>query len=37
VTYAYTPILDFLHIGNLNLYSSVYMLPRASNTINLVA
>ncbi|HTK34960.1 MAG TPA: TadE/TadG family type IV pilus assembly protein [Caulobacteraceae bacterium] len=37
VTYTYTPILDFLKIGNLNLYSSVYMYPRASTTINLVA
>jgi Flp pilus assembly protein TadG len=37
VTYTYTPILDFLKFGNMNLYSSVYMFPRASTTINLVA
>ncbi len=30
-TYAYTPVIDFLHIGTINLYSSVFMLPRASS------
>jgi Flp pilus assembly protein TadG len=30
-TYAYTPIIDFLHMGTLNLYSSVYMSPRSSS------
>jgi Flp pilus assembly protein TadG len=30
-TYTYTPTFDFLHIGTLNLYSSVYMLPRSSS------
>jgi Flp pilus assembly protein TadG len=35
-TYAYTPLMDFLHMGTLNLYSSVYMSPRSSSgTINL--
>lgn len=34
-TYVYTPTFDFIHIGTLNLYSSVYMFPRASTTINL--
>ena len=37
VTYAYTPILDLLKIGTINLYSSTYMYPRASTTINLVS
>ena len=36
-TYRYTPTVDFLHIGTLNLYSTVYMLPRSSSgQINLV-
>ena len=35
-TYAYSPLMDFLHIGKLNLYSSVYMSPRSpSGTIDL--
>jgi Flp pilus assembly protein TadG len=34
-TYVYTPMLDYLHLGTFNLYSSLYMLPRASTTINL--
>jgi Flp pilus assembly protein TadG len=34
-TYSYTPVFDFIHIGTLQLYSSQYMLPRASTTINL--
>lgn len=36
-TYAYTPWLDFLHIGTQHLYSSIYMLPRASTTITLIS
>jgi Flp pilus assembly protein TadG len=34
-TYAYTPMLDYIHMGTINLYSSDYMLPRASTTINM--
>jgi Flp pilus assembly protein TadG len=35
-TYAYTPTIDLLHLGTMNLYSSVYMSPRSSSgTINL--
>ena len=34
-TYAYTPMLDYIHIGTINLYSFDYMLPRASTTINM--
>jgi Flp pilus assembly protein TadG len=34
-TYAYTPMLDFIHMGTINLYSFDYMLPRASTTINM--
>jgi len=30
VTYKYQPIIDFLHIGTINMYSSVYMLPRGT-------
>ena len=37
VTYAYTPILDTLKIGTINLGSAVYMFPRASNVINLTS
>jgi Flp pilus assembly protein TadG len=29
-TYAYTPLIDYLHLGTMDLYSSVYMLPRSS-------
>jgi Flp pilus assembly protein TadG len=36
-TYAYTPVFNFLPIGTLQLYSSVFMLPRLSNTIALTA
>ena len=36
-TYAYTPWIDFLHIGTRNIYSSIYMLPRASTTITLIS
>jgi len=35
-SYAYAPLMDFMHMGTLNLYSSVFMLPRSSSgTINL--
>ena len=35
--YAYTPLMDFLHMGALDLSSSVYMLPRSSSgTIQLL-
>jgi len=30
-TYAYNPLMDFMHIGTLDLYSSVYMSPRSSS------
>jgi Flp pilus assembly protein TadG len=30
-SYAYTPLMDFLHLGQLSLYSSVYMSPRSSS------
>jgi Flp pilus assembly protein TadG len=36
-TYSYTPPLDFLNFGPFSLYSSIYMLPRASTTINLTS
>jgi hypothetical protein len=36
-TYAYTPLFDFMRFGTLNLYAAIYMSPRASTTINLVA
>ncbi|MGD0141664.1 MAG: TadE/TadG family type IV pilus assembly protein [Rhizomicrobium sp.] len=34
-TYAYTPLIDYVNMGTISLYSSLYMLPRASTTINL--
>lgn len=36
-TYAYTPGVDFIHLGTLQLASKTYMLPRASTTINLTS
>jgi len=37
-TYAYTPTIDLLHLGVMDLYSSVYMSPRSSSgTINLTS
>ena len=36
-TYVYTPVLDVIQTPSFNLYSSVYMYPRASTTINLAA
>jgi Flp pilus assembly protein TadG len=35
--YAYTPAFDFMGVGPFNLYASIYMVPRESNTINLTA
>jgi Flp pilus assembly protein TadG len=35
--YTYTPVIDFLHIGTKQLYSSIYMLPRQPGTIALTA
>jgi len=32
-SYAYKATFDFLHLGTINLYSPVYMSPRASTTI----
>jgi Flp pilus assembly protein TadG len=34
-TYAYNPVIDFMNIGRINLYYSVYMLPRTSGSITL--
>jgi Flp pilus assembly protein TadG len=34
-SYAYHPLIDFMHLGSPNLYSSVYMLPRSSTTVTL--
>lgn len=36
-TYAYNAVIDFLNLGTFNLYSSIYMVPRASTTINLTS
>lgn len=36
-TYVYTPTFDFLKLGPFNLYASIFMVPRASTTINLTA
>lgn len=33
MTYAYTPAIDFIHMGEVNLYSSVYIYPRISAPI----
>jgi Flp pilus assembly protein TadG len=36
-SYPYAPLMDFMHMGTLNLYSSIYMLPRSSSgTITLM-
>lgn len=35
VTYAYTPVFDFLHLSPFHLRSSVYMVPRDATTVNL--
>jgi Flp pilus assembly protein TadG len=34
-TYVYTPTIDFMSLGTINLYASDYMLPRSSTTIAL--
>jgi hypothetical protein len=34
-TYDYNPPIDFLNLGIINLSSSLFMVPRASTTINL--
>ena len=36
-TYSYTPAVDFLNMGTKSLYASIYMVPRASTTINLTS
>lgn len=35
ISYAYTPTIDYLKLGTINLASSLYMLPRNSSTITL--
>jgi Flp pilus assembly protein TadG len=35
--YAFTAPIDFLKLGTINLSSSLYMIPRASTTINLTS
>lgn len=37
VTYPYMAAIDFLNLGTYNLYSSIFMVPRAATTINLVS
>jgi Flp pilus assembly protein TadG len=37
-TYSYKPAIDFLNLGTMSIYSSVYMLPRSSSgTIDLTS
>jgi hypothetical protein len=36
-TYPYTAAIDFLNLGTFNLYSSIFMVPRAATTINLTS
>lgn len=36
-SYAYTPVIDYMHLGTITLYSSVYMLPRQPGTITLAS
>lgn len=36
-TYAYTPTFDFLRVGRQSLHASIFMVPRASSTINLTS
>ena len=36
-SYAYTAPVDFLKIGVIHIYDSVYMTPRASTTVNLIS
>jgi Flp pilus assembly protein TadG len=35
VSYAYTPTYDFIGMGTKTLHASIFMVPRASTTINL--
>ncbi len=35
VSYPFMPMLDYFNLGTINLYSSVYMVPRDATTINL--
>jgi Flp pilus assembly protein TadG len=36
-TYLYSPLFNYLNMGNINIYSSVYMVPRsATGTVTLV-
>lgn len=37
VQYPYNAAVDFLNLGTINLFSSIYMVPRASTTINLTS
>jgi Flp pilus assembly protein TadG len=30
-TYPYAPLMDFMHMGTISLYSSIYMLPRSTS------
>jgi Flp pilus assembly protein TadG len=34
-SYAYTPTIDFMHLGMMTISSSIFMLPRSSPTITL--
>jgi hypothetical protein len=36
-TYAFDPPIDFLNLGTINLSSQLYMVPRASTTINMTS
>ncbi len=36
-TYAFNSPIDFLNLGTFNLSSSLFMVPRASTTINLTS
>lgn len=36
-SYNFTPPIDSLNLGTINLTSSLYMVPRASTTINLTS
>jgi Flp pilus assembly protein TadG len=37
VTFPYTAAVDFLNLGTYNLFSSIFMVPRAATTINLTS
>lgn len=34
VSYPYTPTVDFMHLGTVNLHASIFMVPRNSTNIN---